>query len=136
MPKVRRSGCLSPTAIQVSTSGALQRHRSISGHGRSDQEKFTDTVWTGTCLLKSAPELLPTMMADNHIGEWNSFEITMKGDRLTVELNGHIVIDQAQLPEVPAKGRIALQHHGHKVNGVWASSPSLVQFRNISIKEL
>lgn len=78
----------------------------------------------------------PNMMADNHIGEWNSFEITMKGNRLTVQLNGHIVIDQVQLPDVPAKGRIALQHHGNKVNGEWSSSPSLVQFRNISIKEL
>jgi hypothetical protein len=78
----------------------------------------------------------PNIMADNHIGEWNSFEITMKGDRLTVVLNGHKVIEEVRLPEVPAKGRIALQHHGHKVNGVWASSPSLVQFRNISIREL
>ncbi len=78
----------------------------------------------------------PTMHADNHIGEWNTFEITMKGDRLTVELNGHIVIDSVQLPEVPEQGPIGLQHHGHKVDGEWASSPSLVQFRNIYIKEL
>lgn len=78
----------------------------------------------------------PSVMADNHIGEWNTFEITMKGDRLTVVLNGIMVIDNAKLPGVPEKGRIALQHHGHKVNGQWASSPSLVQFRNIFIMEL
>ena len=78
----------------------------------------------------------PSMMADNHIGEWNTFEITMKGDRLTVVLNGHTVIENAQLPGVPEKGRLALQHHGHMVDGEWASSPSLVQFRNIYIKEL
>jgi hypothetical protein len=75
-------------------------------------------------------------MADNHIGEWNTFEITMKGERLTVVLNGQTVIEEALLPGIPSKGRLALQHHGHKVNGEWASSPSLVQFRNISIKEL
>ena len=78
----------------------------------------------------------PRIMADNHIGEWNSFEITLKGDRLTVVLNGHTVIENAQLPGIPESGPIALQHHGHKVNGEWASSPSLVQFRNIYIKEL
>jgi hypothetical protein len=78
----------------------------------------------------------PSMMADNHIGEWNTFEITMKGDRLTVILNGHKVIDNAQLPGVPEKGKIALQHHGHMENGQWRSAPSLVQFRNISIREL
>jgi len=78
----------------------------------------------------------PSIMADNHIGEWNTFEITMKGDQLTVVLNGHTVIENARLPGVPESGRLALQHHGHKVNGEWASSPSLVQFRNIYIKEL
>lgn len=78
----------------------------------------------------------PITMADNHIGEWNTFEITMQGDRLTVVLNGITVIENAQLPGVPEKGRIALQHHGNKVDGAWASSPSLVQFRNIYIREL
>ncbi len=78
----------------------------------------------------------PSMMADNHIGEWNTFEITMKGERLTVVLNGHTVIENAQLPDVPESGPLALQHHGRMVDGEWVSSPSLVQFRNIYIKEL
>ncbi|MFI4945553.1 MAG: DUF1080 domain-containing protein, partial [Burkholderiales bacterium] len=70
------------------------------------------------------------------VGEWNAFEITMKGDRLTVVLNGITVLDNAQLPGIPAKGPLALQHHGAKKDGVWTSPPSLVQFRNISIKEV
>jgi hypothetical protein len=78
----------------------------------------------------------PLRNADKDVGEWNAFEITMKGDRLTVVLNGITVLDNAQLPGVPAKGPLALQHHGAKKNGVWDSPPSLVQFRNISIKEL
>jgi hypothetical protein len=78
----------------------------------------------------------PRVFADNHIGEWNTFEITMVGDRLTVELNGIVVIEDAQLPGVDERGRIAFQHHGHKVDGEWGSSPSLVQFRNIYIREL
>jgi len=78
----------------------------------------------------------PKTFADNHIGEWNTFEITMKGERLTVILNDILVIDEARLPGVDSKGAIALQHHGRMEDGEWVSSPSLVQFRNIYIKEL
>jgi hypothetical protein len=78
----------------------------------------------------------PRRIADRNIGEWNAFEITMKGDRLTVVLNGEKVIDAARLPGVPARGPIGLQHHGDWKNGRWESPPALVQFRNIEIKEL
>lgn len=78
----------------------------------------------------------PKLNADRDIGEWNTFEITMRGDRLTVVLNGHEVVSNAQLPGIPARGRIALQHHGSRKDGAWTGSPSLVQFRNITIREL
>ena len=78
----------------------------------------------------------PKKNADKNIGKWNAFEITMKGNRLTVVLNGEKVIDAAELPGVPAKGRLALQHHGGKKDGQWASPPALVQLRRIFIKEL
>lgn len=78
----------------------------------------------------------PRRHADRDIGDWNRFEITMRGSRLTVVLNGETVIDDAELPGVPARGPIALQHHGARKNGEWTSPPSLVQFRNISIREL
>jgi len=78
---------------------------------------------------KMSPEVrkgvTPIKRADKPIGEWNSFVITMKGDRLTVVLNGETVIKNAQLPGVPKTGKIALQHHGDPI-----------QFRNIFIKEL
>lgn len=80
----------------------------------------------------------PKLRADNPVGEWNTFLITMKGDRLTVELNGKTVIDNAQLPGVPATGPIALQMHGgydEKTN-TWDGASSFVQFRNIFYKEL
>jgi hypothetical protein len=87
---------------------------------------------------KMSPEVrrgvTPKVNADKNIGEWNTFKITMKGDRLTVELNGIVVIENAQLPGVPESGPIGLQHHGGKRNGEWVSPPSLVQFRNIYIK--
>jgi hypothetical protein len=78
----------------------------------------------------------PKRNADRDIGAWNTFEITMRGDRLTVLLNDEEVIGNAQLPGVAPRGPIALQHHGEKKAGAWAAPPSLVQFRNIAIKEL
>jgi hypothetical protein len=80
--------------------------------------------------------VLPKLNADNDIGQWNAFEITVRGNRLTVVNNGHAVIENAELPGLPEKGPVGLQHHGSKKNGEWTSPPALVQFRNISIKEL
>jgi len=67
----------------------------------------------------------PLENADKPVGEWNTFVITIKGDRLTVELNGKVVIKDAQLPGVPIEGEIALQRHG-----------SPLEFKNIYIQEL
>lgn len=78
----------------------------------------------------------PRTQADKPVGEWNQFEITAKGKAVTVVLNGKTVIDKANLPDLPDRGPVVLQHHGAKRDGKWTSPPSLVQFRNISIKEL
>jgi hypothetical protein len=78
----------------------------------------------------------PRTQADKPVGQWNRFEITMRGDRVTVVLNGKTVIKNAQLPGIATKGAIAFQHHGGKRNGKWVSPPSLLQFKNIFIKEL
>lgn len=78
----------------------------------------------------------PKYNADRNIGEWNTFKITVRGSSLTVELNGTTVIENANLPGLPESGKIGLQHHGNKKDGEWAGPPSLVQFRNIYIKEL
>lgn len=87
-----------------------------------------------------SPELraavTPRTQADKPVGEWNQFEITVRGDTVKVVLNGKTVLPGAKLPDLPAKGPITLQHHGGKRDGKWNSPPSLVQFRNIQIKEL
>ena len=74
----------------------------------------------------------PTKVADRPVGEWNTFHIIMKGDEVTVSLNGELVVDKVPLENywepgqpLPAKGPIELQHHGDKL---W--------FKNIYIKEL
>ena len=80
----------------------------------------------------------PKKKMDRPRGEWNTFEITVKGDRLWVKLNGEEVITNAELPGLPAEGSLALQHHGswNAKTKSWSGPPSLVQFRNIFIKEL
>ena len=67
----------------------------------------------------------PMFNADRPPGQWNRFEITAAADRVTVAVNGKTVIHEARLPGLPARGPIALQHHGDRV-----------QFANIYIKEL
>jgi hypothetical protein len=81
---------------------------------------------------------VPKLRADKPVGKWNAFDITMRGDRLTIELNGKTVIDNARLPDVPESGPIALQHHGgiNKKTGELSPASSLIQFRNIWIKKL
>jgi len=76
----------------------------------------------------------PRTQADKPVGEWNRFEITMKGDRVSALLNGKQVIANAQMPGVASRGRIGLQHHGSKRDGQWTGPPSLLQFKNISVK--
>lgn len=72
--------------------------------------------------------------ADKTICEWNTFHIVKKGDRLKVTLNDKLIIDDAQLPDIPRQGPLAPQMHPERKGGEWG--PSLVQFRNIRIREL
>jgi hypothetical protein len=68
--------------------------------------------------------LTPRRQADAPIGDWNRMEITLRGERLTVALNGETVIADAALPGIPVRGPVGLQHeHGR------------IQFRNLWIRE-
>lgn len=79
----------------------------------------------------------PRINADKPVGEWNRFTIIMVKDRLTVIENNQMVLEDAHLPGVPEKGKLALQHHGGRnPDGTYKPASSLVQFRNIWIKEL
>jgi hypothetical protein len=74
----------------------------------------------------------PTSVQDNKIGEWNTFHIIMKGERVTVYLNGQKVTDNVvlenywdrKIPIFP-KEAIELQAHG-----------TYVAYRNIYVREL
>jgi hypothetical protein len=78
----------------------------------------------------------PRTQADNPVGQWNRFQITVRGYDVTVVLNNKSVIPRATIPSLAPRGRIALQHHGHKRDGKWDGPPALIQFKNIFIKEL
>ena len=78
----------------------------------------------------------PKMHADRNIGEWNTFEITLIRQQVTIVLNGQKVIENAPIPEIAPRGPIGLQHHGNWNGTRWTGPPSLIQFRNIYVKEL
>jgi hypothetical protein len=67
-----------------------------------------------------------TAVASKPLGQWNSYEITAKANKIVVSLNGQQV---SQLPNGnrPASGYIGLQNHHFG---------SRVQFRNIRIQSL
>ena len=74
----------------------------------------------------------PSKVADKPIGEWNTFRITMIGDRVTVILNDELVVDNVILenywdrskPIFPT-GQIELQNHGN-----------FLYFRHIYLREI
>ena len=74
----------------------------------------------------------PLKLADNAIGDWNTFHIIMKGDTVTVYLNGELVVDHTILEnywdrKIPlfSKEQIELQAHGN-----------LVAYRDLYLREL
>jgi hypothetical protein len=74
----------------------------------------------------------PTQIADQPVGQWNTFYIKMVGERVTVKLNGELVVDNVVMenywerdkPIYPA-GQIELQNHGNTL-----------YFKNIYLREI
>ncbi|MGE0608242.1 MAG: DUF1080 domain-containing protein [Pirellulales bacterium] len=127
------------TIVPDSDSGIFLR-----GEGKSQVNIWCWPIGSGEVygyrMDKSLPAevragVTPRINADHNIGEWNTFKIKLRDDRLTVALNGKTVLDNAQLPGIPPRGPLALQHHGSMQDGKWTSPPALVQFRNIYIRE-
>jgi len=89
-------------------------------------------VGSGGLYNNQKNESKPLTVADNKIGEWNRFHIIMKGEKVTVWLNGILVTDNITLenywdrsiPIFPEE-QIELQAHG-----------TYVAYRNIYLREL
>ncbi len=62
------------------------------------------------------PGIPPTKNTAKPAGDWNHFDITVKGDKLTIKLNGETVnevdLTQDKLKNRPKTGRIGFQDHG------------------------
>lgn len=81
---------------------------------------------------------VPKANADKAVGQWNAFDISVRGERISVVNNGIVVIDNALYPGLDVQGAIGFQHHGgiNEETGKLNGASSLVQFRNVWIKEL
>lgn len=74
----------------------------------------------------------PLVVADNPVGEWNTLRVTMVGERVTVYLNGILVVDNVvmenywdrKIPIFP-EGPIELQAHGTEL-----------AFRDVYVREM
>lgn len=74
----------------------------------------------------------PDVKADNPAGQWNTFHIKMVGEKVTIKLNGKVVVNNVTLenywerdkPVYPT-GQIELQNHGNSL-----------YFKNIYVREL
>ena len=76
----------------------------------------------------------PTTLADKKPGQWNQFLIRMVGEKVTIWLNGKLIVDRVKLENywdktrltpIPRSDQIELQHHG-----------SELFFKNLFIREL
>ncbi|MDB4794589.1 DUF1080 domain-containing protein, partial [bacterium] len=74
----------------------------------------------------------PLVLADKPFGQWNSFRIIMVGERVSVWLNGKLLVDHARMGnyfnrkgQIPRTGPIQLQTHGGEI-----------RWRNVFIREI
>ena len=99
------------------------------GKWKIGADKGSGGLWNNS---KGAKGKDPLVLADKPFGEWNSFRIRMVGEKVTVHLNGKLVVDNAKMENyfdrkggMPKRGPIQLQTHGGEI--CW---------RNVFIKEL
>ncbi|MBP7948029.1 MAG: DUF1080 domain-containing protein [Verrucomicrobiales bacterium] len=93
-------------------------------------QKGSGGLWNNSGPGKAGKD--PLVKADKPIGEWNTFCIRMIGDRVTIHLNGQLVVDNQILENYWKRGSkllreefFELQNHG---NNLW--------FKNIYLREL
>jgi hypothetical protein len=96
---------------------------------RNGANKGSGGLWNNSA---GAPGKDPLVLADKPFGEWNAFRIVMVGSRVSVWLNGKLVVDHAILENyydrkvpVPKRGPIQLQTHGGEI-----------RWRNVFLREI
>lgn len=101
---------------------------------KNEKNKGSGALWNNRKLEHKTP----LVFADNPPGQWNTFHVTMIGEKVSVKLNGKLVVDQVVLDNlwqkdkpVPERGPIELQYHPNQ-----EGKPDNFYFKNIYIKEL
>lgn len=93
-------------------------------HAKGKDAKLTDHDSGGII-----PGIPPTKNTARPAGEWNHFHITVKGNRVTILLNGEVVndvpLDHEKIKSRPPAGAIGFQDHALPIS-----------LRNIRIREL
>jgi hypothetical protein len=115
--------------VQIWDSDKLDPKRFALEHG-----KGSGALWNN----RKKEDKVPLKKADKAPGEWNTFYIVMKDGKVTVKLNGELVVDGVALDNyfekdkpLPDKGPIELQAHYRADN-----KPGKLCFKNIYVKEL
>ncbi len=92
-------------------------------------DKGSGGLWNNSA---GTPGKDPSHLMDRPFGEWNSFRILMIGSKVTVEMNGENVVDDAEMENyfdrnIPVfeEGPIQLQTHGGEI-----------RWRNVFIREI
>jgi len=92
-------------------------------------DKGSGGLWNNSA---GKPGKEPLVLADAPFGQWNTLVITMIGERVSVLLNGHLVVDHARLENyfdrskaLVRRGPIQLQTHGGEI-----------RFRNLAVREI
>jgi hypothetical protein len=89
-------------------------------------------VGSGGLYNNQTNQSSPLKVADNPINDWNTFQIKMVDERVTVHLNGELVVDNVTLENywdrnlpIFTKDAIELQAHGENV-----------RFKNVYVREI
>jgi hypothetical protein len=82
--------------------------------------------WWGKLYEEHARGLLESKSGESLIrpGEWNTYEIVMRGDRIQTSLNGKMIVDRTD-PQAAKRGVVGLQVH--------SGGPMHVRFRNLRL---
>lgn len=74
----------------------------------------------------------PLVVADNPVGEWNTFRIKMVGEKVTVYLNGQLAVDNVVMENywdrsIPIFDKESIELQAHRTQG---------EFRDIYVREI
>ena len=96
----------------------------LEGNLKADRNKGSGGLWNNS---PGSAGKEPLENKDKKVGEWNTMYVKMVGAKVTVILNGTIVVDNAIFLDgkIPPEGPIELQVHG---TPLW--------FRNVFVREI